>query len=140
VGNRSVGLARAHGYSKHFQSYVSSANEDIAIVMQIEDIEGVNNIDEILAVPGIDAIFIGPYDLSGSMGKPGKVNDEDVQEKIAIVRDKTLEAGLAVGIFTTNPGEVQSFIQQGFTLIAVGIDTAILTQSVQNMLKIIHKP
>ncbi len=107
--------------------------------MQIEDIEAVNNIDEILAVPGIDALFIGPYDLSGSMGKPGKVKDDDVQEQIDIVRRKTLEAGLAVGIFTTNGDEVQDFIQKGFTLIAVGIDTAILMNSVQKMLHNIHK-
>jgi 2-keto-3-deoxy-L-rhamnonate aldolase RhmA len=138
-GSRSVGLARAHNYSKGFQPYVANANKDIAVVMQIEDIKAVNNIDEILAVPGIDALFIGPYDLSGSMGKPGKVKDDDVQEQIETVRRKTLDAGLAIGIFTTNPEEVQDFIQKGFTLIAVGIDTAILMNSVQKMLRIIHK-
>jgi 2-dehydro-3-deoxyglucarate aldolase/4-hydroxy-2-oxoheptanedioate aldolase len=138
VGSRSVGLARAHGYGLTFQEYVDSANDDIAIVIQIEDIKAVNNIDEIVKVPGIDALFIGPYDLSGSMGKPGEVRDPEVMEKIETVRLKGLEAGLAMGIFTVNPEDVKDFIEKGYTLIAVDIDTSLLAKTVKKTLQAIH--
>lgn len=137
LGRRSVGLSRAHRYGIHFQQYVDNANDDIALVIQIEDIEAVNNIDEIVNVPGIDALFIGPYDLSGSMGKPGQVRDPEVMEKIELARKKGLDAGLAVGIFTVNPDDVKGFIQKGYTLIAVDIDTSLLAKTVQKTLGVI---
>ena len=78
LGARGTGLARAQNYGVAFEAYVRDANRDGLLIVQIEHIEAVNNIDEILSVPGIDGTFIGPYDLSMSMGKPGKLNDPDV--------------------------------------------------------------
>jgi len=69
-GRRGVGLARAQGYGAHFQEYRQWLIANAIIVVMIEHIEAVEQIDAILAVPGIDAYIIGPYDLSGSMGKP----------------------------------------------------------------------
>ena len=62
-GQRSVGVTRAHGYGANFSEYISGANRDIIIMIQVEHHEGVKNIDSIVSVKGIDSIFIWPYDL-----------------------------------------------------------------------------
>ncbi len=133
-GCRGVGIARAQGYGLNFAGYVAKANEEVAVILQIEHIEAVKNIKEIVQVPGIDALFIGPYDLSGSMGKIGQVNDPEILEQIETVRSTCLAAGLALGIFTVNPGDVKTFIEKGYTLITLGIDVFFLGQAVQQAL------
>src|SRR5579885_2654388 len=77
-------------------------------------------------VPGIDALFIGPYDLSASMGRTGQVDDPEVHKAIATVRDAALAAGLKLGVFGVGAGAVKPHLAQGFTLIAAGCDTIFL--------------
>jgi 2-dehydro-3-deoxyglucarate aldolase/4-hydroxy-2-oxoheptanedioate aldolase len=125
-GSRSIGITRAQGYGANFREYVAEANEKIAVILQMEHIDAVRNIDAIVKVPGIDALFIGPYDLSGSMGMTGQVNSPEVQGQIEILRNACINAGLPMGIFTTNPAEVNTLIEKGYSLIAVGIDAMIL--------------
>src|SRR5208283_2051036 len=72
LGKRSFGLGRAHNFGLNFDEYVQTINNRSIVVIQIEHIDALKNLDEILQVPGIDAIIIGPYDLSGSLGVPGK--------------------------------------------------------------------
>ena len=64
MGTEGVGLGRAQDYGENFQGYFNWSKNGPVVLIQIEDIEGIYNIDEILSVDGIDAIFIGPYDLS----------------------------------------------------------------------------
>ena len=125
-GTRSVGIGRAHGYGMNFEDYVRRANEIIAVIVQVEHIDAVTQIDAIVAVPGIDAIFVGPYDLSGSMGKVGQVDDPDVQRQIEIVRTTCLKAHLPLGIFGVDPVALRALADQGFTLIAAGTDALML--------------
>jgi 2-dehydro-3-deoxyglucarate aldolase/4-hydroxy-2-oxoheptanedioate aldolase len=134
-GNRGVGISRAQGYGMRFNEYVETANRDTAVIIQIEHIEAVKNIEAIVQVPGIDAIFIGPYDLSGSMGKIGKVADPEVQEKIKIALTAGLKAGLAVGIFTLNPADVKRFIEKGYTLLTLGIDVMFFSGAARQALR-----
>ena len=125
-GTRSVGIGRAHGYGPNFQGYVSSANEEIAVILQIEHIDAVNNIDAIVNVPGIDALFVGPYDLSASMGKMGQVADPDVLDAIQKVKACADQANIPLGIFGATVDAVTPYIEAGYTLIAVSIDTMLL--------------
>lgn len=134
-GNRSVGLTRAHGFGQSFKEYVENANDDVAVFIQIEHIEGVNNIDEIVKVPGIDVIYIGPYDLSASMGKTGRVDDPEVRQQIERVKIAAVDAGIALGIFTANPADAPGFIQRGYTMINVGIDSMMLAQTAAQALE-----
>ena len=83
AGIRSVGIARAQQYGMTLQDYVQSANDRVSILLQIEHTDAVAHIDEILAVPGVDAIVVGPYDLSASMGRPGQFAHPEVAEVIA---------------------------------------------------------
>jgi len=138
-GTRSVGLSRAHGYGMRFDEYLATANQNVAVIMQIEDIAAVKEIENIVKVPGIDALMIGPYDLSGTMGKIGQVNHPEVQAQVEKVRQVCLDTGMPVGIFTTNPEEVKSLIKKGYTLIAVGIDTIFLGRALTQALEIIKK-
>ena len=130
-GTRSAGISRAQGYGMKFQDYVDHANKDIIVIPQIEHIDAVDNIESIVGVAGISAIFVGPYDLSGSMGKLGNISDAEVQQKIKIVKNACLNAGLPVGIFGVDADAVEPYINIGYTLIAVGVDTLFLGKSAQ---------
>lgn len=85
-GSRSFGVSRAHGYGARFDSYINSANQETVVLIQVEHIKAVNYIEQILSVKGIGGIFIGPYDLSGSLNRIGDISDEKVQKAIDIVK------------------------------------------------------
>jgi 2-dehydro-3-deoxyglucarate aldolase/4-hydroxy-2-oxoheptanedioate aldolase len=128
-GTRGMGGARAHRYGIGFQDYVARANREMVAIIQAEHIEAVENIAAIANVPGIDAIFVGPYDLSASMGKPGQIKDSEVQAAIRKVRDATLKAGLRLGIYCSDPESAGNFVQQGYTLIGMSTDLNYLSQA-----------
>ena len=121
-GERGVGLARAHGYGLDFADYIENANSDIAVVIQAEHIDAVNNIDSITDVNGIDCIFIGPYDLSASMGKMGDVDDPDVIAAIDTVAEVCKKKHIPLGYFGTSVDAVQPYIDKGYGLICAGVD------------------
>ena len=133
-GSRGVGVARAQGYGSRFGEYVATANEQLAVVIQAESAEAVRNIGSIAGVPGIDAVLVGPYDLSASLGKPGDLSDPDVHGAIATVTETCLNAGVRLGAFGADATAVRPFIDQGFTLIAAGIDTLFLSGAASDLL------
>jgi len=126
LGARGVGIGRAHGYGMRFAEYVARANEDVAVIVQAEHRDAVADIEAIVRVPGVDAVLIGPYDLSGSLGKPGQVDDPEVWAHIERVRTACQGAGMPLGVFGASADAVRPFIAQGYTLIAVGLDTLFL--------------
>jgi 2-dehydro-3-deoxyglucarate aldolase/4-hydroxy-2-oxoheptanedioate aldolase len=125
-GRRGVGIARAQGYGPGFGEYVRRANDATAVIVQCEHIRAVENIESIVAVAGVDAIFVGPYDLSGSMGRLGDVEHLDVLAAIEGVRLACERAGKPLGIFTGAPEAARRFVAQGYSLVAVGADTMLL--------------
>ncbi len=135
AGNRSVGVARAHNYGATFAEYVSDANSDLVIMPQIEHIEGVRNIDSILAVEGIDAIFIGPYDLSASMGLTGQVSHPEVVSAIDLIKDKCRKAGMHYAIFGASPEALEREIKEGCRWPVCGVDLMILSEAYSLMKK-----
>jgi 2-dehydro-3-deoxyglucarate aldolase len=125
-GGRGVGLARAHGYGMRFQEYLASANDLVAVIVQAEHATAVENIDAIVKVPGVDAIQLGPYDLSASLGKMGMIDDPIVTGAIDRITSACQSVGMAKGHFGVNAAAVQPYIEQGYTLITVGVDTLFL--------------
>ncbi|MEU8202736.1 aldolase/citrate lyase family protein [Streptosporangium sp. NPDC049046] len=123
AGKRSVGIARAHGYGTSFARYLETSGESVAVIAQIEDTEGVENIHDILNVRGIDAVFVGPYDLSGSMGILGDLANPLLIEMIGRVRTACEESGVPLGIFCPSTAAARKEVDHGATLIAVGSDT-----------------
>jgi len=100
-GNRGVGCRRAIEYgAADFQAYWEASKHDPLVILQMEHIECFNNLDEILAVPGVDAILIGPYDLTASMGKPGQWDDSEVVRVLDETCRKTRAAGKLLGAYS----------------------------------------
>jgi 2-dehydro-3-deoxyglucarate aldolase/4-hydroxy-2-oxoheptanedioate aldolase len=138
-GSRSVGMSRAQRYGLRFDDYLENANKTVAVIPQIEHIDGVNDIEEIVKVPGITALFIGPYDLSGSLGKLGEIEDPEVQKSITHIKDICTQEGLPVGIFSMGVEVTSSYIEQGFTLMTVGVDIQFIGDSAKDTLKKLRK-
>ncbi|MFC2029936.1 aldolase/citrate lyase family protein [Chloroflexota bacterium] len=129
-----IDLARAKGYGTRFREYVASANDQLVVVIQAETPDAVANIGTIVQVPGIDAILIGPFDLSSSLGKPGALDGAEVTPAIARVRDVRQQGSVRLGAFAANVRAARAFIGQGFTPIAADADIMFLSEAVQDTL------
>ena len=111
------------------------------ICIQIEHIDALKNIDEILSVESIDAVMVGPYDLSASMGITGQFEHPDM----IVAKKKILQAckkhSIVAGIHVVQPDplEVQKRIQEGYRFIAYSLDITMLLNSCLNGLDEIHK-
>src|SRR5690606_38109316 len=92
-GARGVGLARSHGYGLRVREYLGRANRSTAVIVQAEHERAVANIESIVRVPGVDAVLLGPYDLSASLGKMGQIDDPTVVAAIRRVTDASAEVG-----------------------------------------------
>lgn len=128
-GDRGVGyaVARAGMFSKRTE-YGTTADAEICLLVQVENLRGLANLDEILSVDGVDGVFIGPADLAADMGHMGDAMHPDVQAAImdAITRIKT--AGKAPGILSTVDQMTHSAIEAGAQFVAVGADVLLLSQ------------
>ncbi len=134
-GERSAGIARAQDYGLDLQEYMEKANRNLVIVPQVEHKDAVDNIEAIVEISGLTVLFVGPFDLSGSLGKLGKVDDPEVWKMIEIIRSACSRAGLIGGIFGVDADAVTPYIEAGYTLIAVGTDTGYLSRSVEQTLR-----
>jgi 2-dehydro-3-deoxyglucarate aldolase len=133
-GARGVGLARAHGYGLKFREYLSSANREITVVVQAEHARAVDNIEAIVRVPGVDAVLLGPYDLSASLGKLGKIDDPAVVAAIDGVTDACKAVGMPLGYFGVTASAVRPYVARGYTLIVAGVDTLYLANGASALL------
>ncbi|HVN54943.1 MAG TPA: aldolase/citrate lyase family protein [Anaerolineaceae bacterium] len=128
-GMRSVGLARVHGYEPRLGEYVARANAETAVIVQVEHTAAVQNAAEIAAVVGVDALLVGPYDLSASMGKIGQVEDAEVQAAVERVRRVCLEVEMPLGIYTVSPEVARRYVEQGYRLVVVSSDMLMLARA-----------
>jgi 2-dehydro-3-deoxyglucarate aldolase/4-hydroxy-2-oxoheptanedioate aldolase len=139
-GGRGVGFARANLYGARFQEHVETANRTTAVIIQVEHIDAVKAIDDILAVPGVDAVFIGPYDLSASLGKPGRIQDDDVRAAIASVRAACSRKKTPVGIFSGDIAGSAKALAEGYTLVCSGIDIAFYAKAALETVRALKSP
>jgi 2-keto-3-deoxy-L-rhamnonate aldolase RhmA len=135
-GKRGVGLARAQRYGFGFEQHLKKNLNELIIIVQIEHINAVNEIDEILKVPGVCGVFLGPYDLSGSMGIPGQFDHPDMVSAIKKVADATIKTGKLLGAHVIAPDHkvVNSFAEKGYNFIAFSLDTLFLGQKIRDEL------
>jgi 2-dehydro-3-deoxyglucarate aldolase len=134
LGTRGVGVGRAHGYGLRLQEYLASANDEVAVIVQVEHIDAVRQIEAITGVGGIDAVLVGPYDLSASLGRLGDVAHPDVQAAIDRVTDVCQAAGVPLGIFGVSVAALHPYLARNYTLIVASVDTLLLAQAAQAML------
>jgi len=131
LGNRGVGFCRANQYGMNLQEYVRRANDEVLVAIQIEHIDGVRHIDQILAVEGIDAVFIGPYDLSASMGITGQFDHPDMRAAKKTILEACRAHGIAPGIHIVppDPKEFVRSLRQGYRLLAYSLDITMLLKA-----------
>jgi 2-keto-3-deoxy-L-rhamnonate aldolase RhmA len=131
AGIRGFGPRRPSNYGQlSGPEFCASANAAISVIVQIEHIEAVNNIDAILSVPGLTSVFIGPNDLSGSMGHMGKPNHPEVLRVIDGVIASGRRKGIPVGIaFGDDPDDLIAWLKKGVQWLLVGADFTLLLKS-----------
>ena len=134
LGQRGVGIARAHGYGMKFMDYIESANDQTVVIVQAEHAVAVDNIESIVNVPGIDAIQLGPYDLSASLGKMGQIDDPVITFAIDRVKDVCQAARMPLGCFGGTASAVRRDVESGCTLVCAGVDTLFFGQAASALL------
>jgi 4-hydroxy-2-oxoheptanedioate aldolase len=127
-GIRGMAGARASAWGRR-RDYFQQANAQVCLLVQVETREGLANLDAIAATEGVDGVFIGPADLSASMGHVGNPGHPDVQAAIADAIVRIRKAGKAPGILTPNEIMARRYLEQGCTFVAVGLDTGLLVQA-----------
>lgn len=129
-GIRGVGspLARASQFNR-IKDYLATANDQICVLIQIETVTGVENLDDILKIDGVDGIFIGPADLSASMGYLNDPAAPEVQRVIEDCIHKIVAAGKAPGILIGDKALAKRYLELGALFVGVGTDTGLLLES-----------
>lgn len=107
------------------EGFFTTCNENQAVVLQVEGTQGVDNLEAIAAVPGYDSIFIGPYDLSQSLGVPGQTGHPSVVDVIERAVALCTQHGKVVGTFVNTPEDAAKWAQRGVQMVSVSCDTNI---------------
>jgi 4-hydroxy-2-oxoheptanedioate aldolase len=124
-GVRGMAGARASRWG-HLPDYFKRANQEVCLLVQVESREALKNLDAIAATPGVDGVFIGPADLSASMGHVGNAAHPEVQAAIEGAIARILKAGKAPGILTPDRQLAAHYLSLGALFVAVGLDTQLL--------------
>ncbi len=135
AGERGVcRFVRAANYSSCDRStYFKKANDNL-IILQLEGTKAIDNIDDILSADGIDVIFIGPYDLSQSLGCPGDVENPKVIEAMKQICEKCRKKGITVGTFTDTVESAKMWKEAGVQYISYSVDVGIFVEACKNLL------
>lgn len=127
------GLARSSRWSA-YPNYLHEANDSICLLVQVETAAAMAQIDEIARVDGVDGVFIGPADLSASMGHLGNPGHPDVRQAIDAAIARILAAGKAPGILATEEALAQHYIGLGARFVAVGVEATLLARAARTLL------
>jgi 2-keto-3-deoxy-L-rhamnonate aldolase RhmA len=135
VGNRSYGISRGQGYGFDFEEHTATWNDSSILIIQIESIQAVENIDELLSFEEIDGVMIGPYDLSGSLKVPGKIDHPLVVEAGKKVMEACVKHGKSCGTQDTDPSQktITEIFESGFTFVVLGSDIFLMWKWAERM-------
>ncbi|MDR1520740.1 MAG: 2-dehydro-3-deoxyglucarate aldolase [Planctomycetota bacterium] len=125
-GVRGVAMSHRSNMYGTIPDYYKKINGNMALLVQIENIKGVEAAREIAAVDGVDAVFVGPSDLAASLGRLGDFRHPDVQRAIQRVADNVTAAGKTAAIVSAGEEDAKRYRDMGFTTIAVGSETGLL--------------
>ena len=130
------GVAGTHRGSRYgtVPNYAKRAHEEICVIVQIETLGAFGGLEAIAAVPGVDSLFIGPSDLSASMGLLGDMGNPAVQERLSAGAQACKRLGKPCGIIGANPEMAKKFLGYGFSWVAVGSDLALMVGRAQEYL------
>ena len=127
-GTRGAAARRPSGYGRKTREYFAIADATVLCCVQIETQEALDIIEDILAVPGVDALLIGPNDLAAALGHLGETGHADVESAVADVRERALRRGMPIGFVSASPDPAPAVARrdQGFSFVTVGVDFAFL--------------
>jgi 2-dehydro-3-deoxyglucarate aldolase len=131
AGKRGVAFSRANLFGKYFEEYIEEAQQPLLVAM-IEHINAIDNLDDILQVKGLDAILVGPYDLSASMGLTAQFDNQKFVTALETIKHKTENAGIPCGIHVVEPSadKLCEKLDEGYRFIAYSIDSVFFNQIV----------
>ncbi len=137
IGERGIDIysrAARFGYISK-TDFFSRANRETLLAIQIEGEEGANNLDEILSVDGIDIVYVGPYDLSQSMGIPGQINDARVIDKVKEIAKTIAAKGKFVGVYVDDVETARLYAEAGVQFISISVDVRIFAEACDSMVQ-----
>ena len=136
IGVRSFGYSKANKCGINFESYLTK-NKKLKVILQIEHIEAIENLERILSVKGINATFIGPYDLSGSINTPGKLNSNKIKKLINTYENVSRKKKIPMGYHQVriDLSEANRKIKKNYKYICVGTDLEFLNMSCKSTVK-----
>jgi 2-dehydro-3-deoxyglucarate aldolase/4-hydroxy-2-oxoheptanedioate aldolase len=138
-GGRGVGVGRASRYGADLQNYLRNANDETALIVQIEHREAVENVEAIVNVAGVDALMLGPFDLSGSLGKLGQIDAPETQAAIARVREFGMSRKIPISLFCPDVEHARRALQDGFTLVPIASDNLMFTRAASQTVQTIKR-
>ena len=124
-----AGMTRATRYGK-VDNYFTTAEDELCLIVQVETVAGLQNLDAIADTDGVDAVFIGPADLSASMGLPGQMAHPDVDAAITDAIARLVDRGTPAGVMALDPTIAQRLLGCGATFVATAVDLVLLAESV----------
>ena len=132
-GSRGVAFSRANLFGKNFEKYIEEAQKPLLIAM-IEHINALDELEDILKVAGLDAILIGPYDLSASMGLTAKFEDQNFLDTMLAIKIKADNAQVPCGVHVVQPdeSELKKKLRDGYRFIAYSIDAVVLEKFIRS--------
>ena len=141
LGKRGVANSAGSGfwyedYAQHgLEHYFEVSNRETMLLPQCETMECLNSLEEILRVEGIDGIYVGPFDLSAAMGKPGRFDDPELREAIRHIQRVCREAGKLSFIFAANEVAAAEDFALGYGSVTLGMDATILVNAAKAHVK-----
>ena len=134
AGKRGVGFSRANLFGGNFRSYTQEAQAPLLVAM-LEDVRALDELDSILAVEGLDAVLLGPYDLSASLHQTAKFNHPNYLRTLKTILREAQTFGIPLGIHVVEPSttELKKRIRQGFRFIPFSMDSVLLRNGLENI-------
>jgi 2-dehydro-3-deoxyglucarate aldolase len=129
TGARSIGAGRAQGYGRRIQGAIAGDNDSTVVVAQVEHADAVPQMDEIVAVRGVSAVFVGPFDLSASMGKPGEIDAPEVRQAIGAIVAACSARSLPCGLFVGDGDAARRAFSDGHSLVCAATDTLLIGEA-----------
>jgi 4-hydroxy-2-oxoheptanedioate aldolase len=133
-GHRGIAkMVRAAGFGKNFDDYLAHSNENTLGIVQIETVDALNHLDEIASVDGVDVLFIGPADLTMSMGIFGQFDNPKFKDAVKATVAAAKKAGKATGILIFNPDDYMVYFEMGIRFIGCGSDATFVAEGAKRV-------
>lgn len=132
-------FVRAADYSNMDRYEYFEDSKNLLVILQLEGVQAIKNLDEILEVEGVDILFIGPYDLSQSLGIPGKINDPVVVAEMKKIVEKAKKEGKVIGTFVDTPQDLVMWRDMGVRYLSYSVDVGVFLDACKNLKNLFDK-